>query len=126
MFEQKAAILQGSLRHPTQGQHQSAGLNVNSQCASCVLVCKFVCVQSYPRGPPQKPPQGSCWLCVTFQLVSTHLAGNPGTELQLSIGSQVLLQGYLESGGQWHQSRAREGAEAYLPATSVTLILDGT
>lgn len=30
-------------RHPTQGQHQSAGLNVNSQCASCVLVCKFVC-----------------------------------------------------------------------------------
>lgn len=72
VFEQKAAIPQGSLQTSTQGQHQSAGLNVNSQCASCVLVCKLVCVQSYPRGPPQKPPQGGCWLCVTFSL-SLHI-----------------------------------------------------
>lgn len=35
-------------RHPAQGRHRSGVLNVNSQCASCVLVCEFVSVQSLP------------------------------------------------------------------------------
>lgn len=91
-----------------------------------MLVCKFVCVLSLPTWSSPEATTGQLLALCELQLVSTRLAGNPGTELQVSIGSQVLLQGYLESGGQWHQSRAREGAKAYLPATLVTLILAGT
>lgn len=40
----------------------------------------------------------------------------------MSTGSRVLLQGYLESVG----NRAWEGAEAYLHAALVTLVLAGT
>lgn len=75
--------------------------NANSQHASCVLVCEFVCVQSlpYPHGLPQKTTGQLLALCDTSFCLYI-IFGNPGTELQAITDSRVLLQGYLESGEQ--------------------------
>lgn len=76
VFEQKAAIPQGSL----QTSHPGTAPTSRAECelSVCLLrACVQVCLSSpYPRALPQKPPQGSCWLRGTLQLVSTRLAGN--------------------------------------------------
>ena len=75
-------------------------------------LCASLSVQSLPSCSSPEATTGQLLAPWDTSACLYTFGWKSGTELlQVSIGSRVLLHGYLESGRQWHQSRAREGAE---------------